>query len=122
MDSVTVAEKDDLFSPFQMVCYILFLLSAPLKTKHQSIHAAVKNGDVEEIIAMVKAGASINEVDQDNKFTPLHWAAHSGALEVISLLYLSIYLIIEISIKGQHGYTVVQACVISLSNNFCSHC
>ena len=31
---------------------------------------------------MVKAGASINEVDQENKFTPLHWAAHSGALEV----------------------------------------
>ena len=55
---------------------------APLKTKHTSIHAAVKNGDVEEIIAMVKAGASINEVDQENKFTPLHWAAHSGALEV----------------------------------------
>lgn len=52
------------------------------KTKHASIHEAVKNGDVEEIIAMVKAGASINEVDQENKFTPLHWAAHSGALEV----------------------------------------
>ena len=56
--------------------------TAPQKLKNVSIHDAVKNGNVEEVIAMVKAGASINEVDQDNKFTPLHWAAHSGALEV----------------------------------------
>lgn len=45
----------------------------------------MKNGDVEEIISMVKAGASINEVDEINKFTPLHWAAHHGALEVLHL-------------------------------------
>lgn len=57
-------------------------LAAPPKTKHASIHASVKNGDVESLIAMVKAGASINEVEQENKFTPLHWAAHSGTLEV----------------------------------------
>ncbi len=29
-------------------------------------------------------GASVNEVDvrSDDKFTPLHWAAHAGSLEV----------------------------------------
>lgn len=60
----------------------MIYFKGPIKTKHVSIHDAVKSGDVEEVIAMVKAGASINEVEQDNKFTPLHWAAHSGALEV----------------------------------------
>jgi hypothetical protein len=32
---------------------------------------------------MVKDGASINEIDgTKDKFTPLHWACHVGALEV----------------------------------------
>lgn len=56
--------------------------AATPKRKYLSIHEAVRNGDIDEIISMVKAGASINEVEQENKFTPLHWAAHSGALEV----------------------------------------
>ena len=31
----------------------------------------------------MKAGASVNEVDTTkDKFTPIHWACHKGALEV----------------------------------------
>ena len=47
-----------------------------------STHEAVRNGDVEELEFMVKNGASLNEIDEKDKFTPLHWACHVGALEV----------------------------------------
>ena len=35
---------------------------------------------------MVKNGASINEVEDADKFTPLHAACNSGALEVSCFL------------------------------------
>ena len=47
-----------------------------------SIHDAVRAGDVKQLSEIVQRGASINEVDVLHKFTPLHWAAHSGSLEV----------------------------------------
>ena len=47
-----------------------------------SIHDAVRAGDVKQLSEIVQRGASINEVDVIHKFTPLHWAAHSGSLEV----------------------------------------
>jgi hypothetical protein len=46
----------------------------------------VRNGDVEELEMMVKSGASINEVDGKDKFTPTHWACHAGALEASHLI------------------------------------
>ena len=57
-----------------------------------SVHEAVKNGDVLELENMVKRGASINEVDNKDKFTPLHWAAHRGAIEVSLPFSLSLSL------------------------------
>ncbi len=68
----------------------LFALVARRDYKYTCIHDAVKNGDVRELEAMVKAGASVNEVDNTkDRFTPLHWACHRGALEVkLSLLLL----------------------------------
>ncbi len=51
--------------------------------RYSSIHEAAKNGDVEVLEAMVKEGASINEIDTTkDKFTPMHWACYRGALEV----------------------------------------
>ena len=47
-----------------------------------SIHDAVRAGDVKQLSEIVQRGASINEVDILHKFTPLHWAAHSGSLDV----------------------------------------
>lgn len=52
------------------------------KVKHTSIHEAVKAGDVEQLEEMVKSGSSMNEMDPVFRFTPLHWAAHLGSLEV----------------------------------------
>ena len=50
--------------------------------KYASIHDAVSAGDVSALETMVKNGASINEVDERDKFTPLHCACNVGALEV----------------------------------------
>jgi len=58
-------------------------LTAKRENRFTSVHEAVKNGDFQELEAMVKAGASVNEVDNTkDKFTPIHWACHKGALEV----------------------------------------
>jgi hypothetical protein len=40
----------------------------------------------------VGRGASVNEVDvrSDDKFTPLHWAAHAGSLEVGGEYFIAI--------------------------------
>ncbi|BFZ00782.1 hypothetical protein BsWGS_03821 [Bradybaena similaris] len=51
-----------------------------------SLHEAVKNSDVLQLELMVKNGASINEVEQKHKFTPLHTACHVGALECVHWL------------------------------------
>ncbi|XP_063160809.1 ankyrin repeat domain-containing protein 42 [Candoia aspera] len=58
----------------------------PKKTKCKSIHEAVKTGNIEQLNEMVTFGISINEVDPVYKFTPLHWAAHSGSLECLHWL------------------------------------
>lgn len=47
-----------------------------------SIHDAVRAGDVKQLSEIVERGVSLNEVDVLHQFTPLHWAAHSGSLEV----------------------------------------
>ena len=49
-----------------------------------NIHDAVAHGDVIALETMVKNGASINEVEERDKFTPLHTACNTGALEVIN--------------------------------------
>ncbi|XP_053312078.1 ankyrin repeat domain-containing protein 42 [Spea bombifrons] len=56
------------------------------KRSYSSIHEAVKAGDVEQLAIFVKSGTNINEVDPVHKFTPLHWAAHSGSLECLHWL------------------------------------
>ncbi|XP_073871029.1 ankyrin repeat domain-containing protein 42 isoform X11 [Macaca fascicularis] len=53
------------------------------KVHFGSIHDAVRAGDVKQLSEIVERGASINEVDVLHKFTPLHWAAHSGSLEAL---------------------------------------
>lgn len=55
-------------------------------TNYQSIHDAVKNCDVLHLEVMVKNGASVNEVEPRDKFTPLHSACNAGALECVHWL------------------------------------
>ncbi|XP_077197473.1 ankyrin repeat domain-containing protein 42 isoform X3 [Paroedura picta] len=56
------------------------------KQRFHSIHKAVKAGNVRQLEDLINSGASINEVDPIHKFTPLHWAAHSGSLECLQWL------------------------------------
>ncbi|XP_077820243.1 ankyrin repeat domain-containing protein 42 isoform X6 [Macaca mulatta] len=58
-------------------------LGSRKKVHFGSIHDAVRAGDVKQLSEIVERGASINEVDVLHKFTPLHWAAHSGSLEAL---------------------------------------
>ncbi|XP_059564277.1 ankyrin repeat domain-containing protein 42 isoform X3 [Myotis daubentonii] len=58
-------------------------LGARKKVHFSSIHDAVRAGDVKQLSEIVERGVSINEVDILHKFTPLHWAAHSGSLEAL---------------------------------------
>ncbi|XP_064025516.1 ankyrin repeat domain-containing protein 42 isoform X1 [Pogoniulus pusillus] len=53
---------------------------------YASVHEAVRAGDVEQLAAMIRSGAGINEVDLVHNFTPLHCAAHSGSLECLHWL------------------------------------
>ncbi|CAH2225675.1 ankyrin repeat domain-containing 42 isoform X1 [Pelobates cultripes] len=56
------------------------------KRSYSNVHEAVRFGDVEQLATIVKNGVNINEVDQVHRFTPLHWAAHSGSLECLHWL------------------------------------
>ncbi|XP_060580276.1 ankyrin repeat domain-containing protein 42-like isoform X2 [Ruditapes philippinarum] len=58
----------------------------PAQKKYSGIHEAVASGDVNALETMVKSGASINEVDDRDKFTPLHSACNVGALECLHWL------------------------------------
>ena len=64
---------------FESLCHIA------KKVQYSSIHEAVKDDDVVEMQSMVQQGAGLNDVDSKFKFTPLHWAAHQGSLEVLLL-------------------------------------
>lgn len=55
-------------------------------TNYQTIHDAVRNCDVLHLEVMVKNGASVNEVEPKDKFTPLHTACNTGSLECLHWL------------------------------------
>ncbi|KAM6173651.1 ankyrin repeat domain-containing protein 42 isoform 2-T2 [Erethizon dorsatum] len=65
-----------------------------------SIHDAVRAGDIKQLSEIVERGANINEVDVVHKFTPLHWAAHSGSLECLHWLLWHGADITQVTIRG----------------------
>ncbi|XP_043306961.1 ankyrin repeat domain-containing protein 42 isoform X5 [Cervus elaphus] len=70
------------------------------KVHFGSIHDAVRAGDVKQLSEIVQRGASINEVDILHKFTPLHWAAHSGSLECLHWLLWHGADISQVTVRG----------------------
>lgn len=66
---------------FQTTNFLILNVIAE-KVRLANIHEAVRYGDVLELQSMVQRGAGINDLDAKFKFTPLHWAAHHGSLEV----------------------------------------
>ena len=70
--------------------YCTCYLFVSAQKKYNKIHDAVAHGDLAALETMVKNGASINEVDERDKFTPLHSACNTGALEVsASMIFLN---------------------------------
>ena len=61
-----------------MKSFLILLLAA------KTIHDAIRVNNIKELESIVNRGASVNEIDAHSadKFTALHWAAHSGSLEV----------------------------------------
>lgn len=77
--------QEDSLSKLQVLYFLFLKRSIPCvleKVRLASIHEAVRYGDVLELQSMVQRGAGINDPDSKFKFTPLHWAAHHGSLEV----------------------------------------
>ncbi|XP_026374136.2 ankyrin repeat domain-containing protein 42 isoform X1 [Ursus arctos] len=70
------------------------------KVHFGNIHDAVRAGDVKQLSDIIERGASINEVDILHKFTPLHWAAHSGSLECLHWLLWHGADITQVTMRG----------------------
>ena len=62
--------------------FLLILFVLVDKVFCKSIKEAVQNGDIHELQRLVRQGKKINENDSKFSFSPLHWAAHYGSLEV----------------------------------------
>ncbi|CAF0780144.1 unnamed protein product [Adineta ricciae] len=54
----------------------------------RTIHDIVRENNVKDLELIVGRGASVNDIDiqNDDKFTPLHWASHAGSLECMHWL------------------------------------
>ncbi|VFV19914.1 ankyrin repeat domain-containing [Lynx pardinus] len=74
--------------------------SAQKKVHFGNIHDAVRAGDVKQLSEIIERGASINEVDILHKFSPLHWAAHSGSLECLHWLLWHGADITQVTMRG----------------------
>ncbi|KAI8770636.1 ankyrin repeat domain-containing protein 42 isoform X1 [Biomphalaria glabrata] len=91
-------------------------------TNYQSIHDAVRNCDVLHLEVMVKNGASVNEVEPRDKFTPLHTACNVGALECVHWL---LWQGADPTVTTPRGWTPAhiaairgfENCIEALSNN-----
>ena len=54
-----------------------------------SLHKAAREGDADRVRKLLDAGADVNVRNADKQrlqYTPLHWAAHFGHLEIAELL------------------------------------
>ncbi|XP_064615076.1 ankyrin repeat domain-containing protein 42-like [Liolophura sinensis] len=100
-------------------------MSAPHKLQCGSIHEAVRAGNVAELEMMVKNGASVNEVEDRDKFTPLHTACNVGSLECLHWL---LWHGADGTVTTPRGWTPAhiaairgqEACIQALLNNSCS--
>ncbi|XP_039087727.1 ankyrin repeat domain-containing protein 42 [Hyaena hyaena] len=70
------------------------------KVHFSNVHDAVRAGDVKQLSEIIERGASINEVDILHKFSPLHWAAHSGSLECLHWLLWHGADITQVTMRG----------------------
>ncbi|KAF7261335.1 hypothetical protein EG68_01340 [Paragonimus skrjabini miyazakii] len=85
-----------------------------------TIHTAVKRADLADLEQMLASGANINEID-NMSFSPLHWAANVGAIEILQFL---LWNKADPTIVSDRGWTPVhiaairgyEACIQSLAD------
>jgi ankyrin repeat protein len=53
---------------------------------HEDIHVAAKNGDTDEVAALVSMDSRLTRTHDDDGWTPLHLAAHYGHAKTVSVL------------------------------------
>ena len=83
----------------------LTLLAPGCKKKQPSpttpLHQAAESNDIEQIKALISAGADVNKRDL-NTWTPLHEAAHNGNIEAAELLISNGA---DVNVKDKDGWT-----------------
>ncbi|CAF1549739.1 unnamed protein product [Adineta steineri] len=90
----------------------------------KTIHELVRENNVKDLELIVGRGAGVNEIDlnNDDKFTPLHWAAYAGSLEAMHWLLWQAANMDAATAKGWTPAHIAairghDACVQALINN-----
>jgi ankyrin repeat protein len=53
---------------------------------HEDIHVAAKNGDTDEVAALLSMDSRLTRTHDSNGWTPLHLAAHYGHADIVSIM------------------------------------
>ena len=53
---------------------------------HEDIHVAAKNGDTDEVAALVSMDSRLTRTHDCDGWTPLHLAAHYGHADIVSIM------------------------------------
>jgi ankyrin repeat protein len=53
---------------------------------HEDIHVAAKNGDMDEVAALLSMDSRLTRTHDSDGWTPLHLAAHYGHADIVSIM------------------------------------
>jgi len=86
-----------------MLFLVVSMLVVPVLGCRESLHKAVKSGNIKTVMKLVQSGADVNARDADGD-TPLQIAARIGLVDIAGLL---ISHGANIDARSNHGYTAL---------------